>query len=624
MLLTLRSKILAGYAVLAVLMAALGGYMVMSFRTFTGVSSQAYERISNADRANLAIYESLVRINDAAVRSFGENVPLSSTVFSDEPPRINAELSSAEKIIASIPTDIAPTLAPAFTRLEVLWHQYQAQLPEFTKRILDSPTEARKFYSGVLLPTYTELTITSREVSAMMQGLFETTRRLTEQESQDASQTVIIVTLAAIALGIVVGFAIVRATTRPLRTLSDSLKRIQAGDLGVHLDVTGADELGEVSFEFNRMAERLDRYDKLNVERLMDEKSKSEAVILALDEPLFLLDSTGRVLVTNRSAERLLAKTEDAIIGQELIRLFTDEETVRIIRSSVSETPAPASKPPLIEARVGTTTRFYRVSSTRIVSKAAASPTKLGSLVHFSDVTQFEELDRLKDDFLAKVSHEFRTPLTSIKMALDILAKSKIGALTDDQRELVLTSKMDTERLSKLIKDLLTMTRLRQGSEEQRELVNVAEVATDVLRSIEPQASAKSVSIKKLMSQGIAAVFSRTQLESLVQNLVGNALAHTPEGGTITVEVLARPEGGWSLAVSDTGSGIAAADLERIFERFVQLKPKDVATPGSVGLGLSIVKDIVDSNAGTITVTSTLGSGSTFVAVFPKTFNEQA
>lgn len=618
MLLTLRSKILSGYVALAVLMAALGAYMVVSFQDFTGISTRAYELISNAERANLAIHESLVRINDATVRSFAKDTLIASTALLQEPGRINSEINSAEKIISSIPVELAPSLSASFTRLEVLWHQYQAQLPEFTNRLQPDPAEARKFYEGVLLPTYLNLTQQSRDVSVNITALYAKTRDLTEVESRDAARTVVFVTLGAILIGLLVGFAIVRATTKPLRTLSDSLKRIQDGDLTVHLDVSGADELADVSFEFNRMAERLDRYEKMNIDRLMEEKSKSESVILALDEPLFLFDANGFVLVTNKSAERLVAMPESTIIGSKLSELFSDPVSLSVIREAIAGQHHASQKPPMIEVFVDDSTHYFRVSSTTIVAKTTAeSRMPIGTLLHFTDVTHFEELDRMKDDFLAKVSHEFRTPLTSIKMALDILAKSKIGALTDDQRELVLTSKMDTERLSKLIRDLLTITKLRQAQASPREQLNAAEVISTILRSLEAQAKASGITLSKELAPDVNIEFNRGQLESLVQNLVGNAVAHTPRGGSVVALLRRDAENAWSIIVSDTGVGIPEAELERIFERFVQLKPKDVATPGSIGLGLSIVKDIVEANNGKITVTSNIGKGTTFIASFP-------
>src|ERR1043165_4250450 len=166
MFLTLRSKILVGYLLIVLLLAGLGVYTVVSFRSFTTLSNRAFEQVSQADRSNLVIYESLIRLNEAEVNLLGSAPIKGSEVLSSEPSKVAAELSVAEKIITAIPSDLSPGLAAAFTKEEILWHQYQAQLPEFLRRTTNDPIEARKFYDGVLTPTYRNLTTANRDLAA--------------------------------------------------------------------------------------------------------------------------------------------------------------------------------------------------------------------------------------------------------------------------------------------------------------------------------------------------------------------------------------------------------------------------------------------------------------------------
>jgi NtrC-family two-component system sensor histidine kinase KinB len=617
MFLTLRSKILVGYLLIVLLLAGLGVYTVMSFRSFTTLSNKAFEQVSQADRSNLAIYESLIRLNEAQVDLLGSSPVKGMEMLSAEPLKVSTELSAAEKIISSIPSDLSPGLAAAFTKEEILWHQYQAQLPEFLRRIKEDPVEARKFYDGVLIPTYSNLTAANRNLASAISQLFERTRQLATEESSDAVRTVILVTLLSVIIGIGASILIGRQTTKPLEQIRTSLKKLQAGDLSARLQVEGVDELGTVSFEFNRMAERLEGYEKLNIDRILAEKSKSEAVILSFADPLFLFDATGKLLLINHSAEEVLGKKEFEILGSGIISLFKSDELKDTITEAISSAHHLSEKPTIIELVVAGMRKFYTLSTVEIVAPTSEKNTAtVGTLLHFADITHFEELDRLKNDFLAKVSHEFRTPLTSIRMALDLLADAKIGSLNSEQRELVLTSKMDSDRLTKLIRDLLTVTKIEQfRGDTTAERINAVAVITSLSNSMQRQFAEKGIVLSSTVADSLPVQMKQEHLESILQNLLSNALTHTPRGGKVSINLTATDKE-WQLQVSDTGVGIAEADLSRIFDRFVQLKPTDAATPGSIGLGLAIVKELVELYQGSIEVTSTIGAGSTFTLRF--------
>ncbi|HET9136440.1 MAG TPA: ATP-binding protein [Candidatus Kapabacteria bacterium] len=612
MFLTLRSKILVGYLLIVLLLAGLGVYAVMSFRSFTTLSNKAFEQVSQADRSNLAIYESLIRLNEAEVDLLGSSPVKGMEMLSSEPAKVSSELTTAEKIISSIPSDLSPGLAAAFTKEEILWHQYQAQLPEFLRRIKDDPIEAGKFYDGVLIPTYGNLTTANRNLATAISKLFERTRQLASEESADAVSTVILITVLSLLIGIGASILIGRQTTKPLEQIRASLKKLQAGDLSARLQVEGVDELGAVSFEFNRMAERLEGYEKLNIDRLVAEKSKSEAVILSFTDPLFLFDAGNKLLLANRSAEELLSRKEAEMIGDSVESLFLDKSVLEAIRLESER-----KQPQVLEFIVNKKRKFYTISKIEIVAPTSEQgSTVVGTLLHFADITHFEELDRLKNDFLAKVSHEFRTPLTSIRMALDLLADAKIGSLNTEQRELVLTSKMDSDRLTKLIRDLLTVTRIEQHrTDGVTETIDAVAVATSLLASMQRQFTEKNILLSSILPNVLQTRMKQEHFESILQNLLSNALVHTPSGGRVRVDLTSN-DSKWQLQVSDTGVGIAEADLSRIFERFVQLKPTDAATPGSIGLGLAIVKELVELYRGSINVTSKVGEGTTFTLQF--------
>jgi signal transduction histidine kinase len=247
-----------------------------------------------------------------------------------------------------------------------------------------------------------------------------------------------------------------------------------------------------------------------------------------------------------------------------------------------------------------------------------ASGTAAGAVLLLQDVTQFKELDRMKSDFIATLSHEFKTPLTSINMSIDILNQSILGPLNDRQKNLVGAAKEDCQRLTKLSRELLQLSKLESGRMQFRdEELEVATVVGFSLRPLELQFREKGVRLETEVAPGLPRLFAdEQQLSWVLANLVTNALKYTHAGGAVTVR--ARREGeGVLFEVEDTGRGIAQENLERIFDKFVQITGAADNTAGSVGLGLAIAKEIVENYGGRIWAESAPLQGSTFRFTIP-------
>jgi two-component system, NtrC family, sensor histidine kinase KinB len=271
--------------------------------------------------------------------------------------------------------------------------------------------------------------------------------------------------------------------------------------------------------------------------------------------------------------------------------------------------------------------RHYRIRVARIlasedregISPNTAAPVA-GVLVLFTDITHFKELDAMKSDFIAKVSHEFRTPLTSMTMSLDILGDELIGALNREQHEVIDTSKADARRLAKLIRDLLTLSRLENAPDSAKaaeDEINFSESVDALVRSMRPLYQERGVMLNVDVTMEGTFRISQEHIASVLSNLLSNALKYTQRDGIVTIT------SGWdeskhelTLAVEDTGVGIAREDQERIFEKFVQIKHPDMSTPGSVGLGLAIVREIAARYEGRVSLHSEVGKGSTFTVTF--------
>ena len=241
-----------------------------------------------------------------------------------------------------------------------------------------------------------------------------------------------------------------------------------------------------------------------------------------------------------------------------------------------------------------------------------------GVLTLLQDITQFKELDRMKSEFIATVSHEFRTPVTSINMSVDILNQEILGPLTERQKELVTSAKEDCYRLTKLARELLQLAKIESGRIQlHEEELHLGEVVASSVRSLLLQFQEKNVRLVVDVPQDLPPLRAdEQQISWVITNLVTNALKYTPRGGTVTVSGL-RHDDGLCLEVRDTGVGIPREFLGKVFDKFVQVKQTSDTTPGSVGLGLAIAKEIVEMYGGHIWVESEVDKGSTFAFVLP-------
>jgi signal transduction histidine kinase len=302
--------------------------------------------------------------------------------------------------------------------------------------------------------------------------------------------------------------------------------------------------------------------------------------------------------------------------GTPLIAAIQDEGIIGLIRACMKGAGKSAEPPPqYLQFTRGERTLYYRPTVTPLKDREGALR---GVLTILQDVTQFKDLDRMKSDFIATLSHEFRTPLTSVTMAVDILSQQILGRLNDRQQELVTSAREDCSRLTKLARELLQLSKLESSHLQlKNEELDVASVIDFSLHPLQIQFKEKGIRVVTEIPLALSHIVAdEQQISWVITNLVTNALKYTDTGGTVTVR--AREEGGSVvISVEDTGEGIPREDLGRIFEKFVQVKNSAGTSPGSVGLGLAIAKEIVEVYGGRIWVESVVDKGSTFSFTLP-------
>jgi signal transduction histidine kinase len=249
-----------------------------------------------------------------------------------------------------------------------------------------------------------------------------------------------------------------------------------------------------------------------------------------------------------------------------------------------------------------------------------------GVVMVFRDVTKEVEVDRMKSEFISLVSHEMRTPMTSIKGYTDLILMGSVGPVSDMQKSFLTVIKSNADRLTALVADLLDLSRIETGRIKlDLKYVQLEDLINDVLATLRTQIEAKQQHVKTHVPWGLPDIkVDRDRIVQILTNLISNAHKYTPEGGTITVSVEEVDSGMLGVAVKDTGIGISAKDQERLFTRFFRADHPGVQTVSGTGLGLVIAQSLVEMHGGAMQVESALGEGSTFRFTLPMRAGEDA
>ncbi|HZC45103.1 MAG TPA: ATP-binding protein [Candidatus Acidoferrum sp.] len=403
--------------------------------------------------------------------------------------------------------------------------------------------------------------------------------------------------------------------SKPLTELAERLRGISQRKSQVRLGPQPLAELEAVAREFNQMAERLEQYDKLNVERLVYEKSKTEAIIESLEDGVVLIDSEGIVAHINEIASLILGVDPKDALGSPFDDLSSNHPHYLRVRDALRTLQraglAVDGHRTEIDLHVRGRDHSYVLKPVPLHHTVGKS---LGTLLILQDVTYIRDQDRARTNLVATLSHELRTPLTSLALSAELLNREE--APNVKASELLQVILEECSRMRQLTDNLLNLARGEiPAIAVQQKRLDLARLAADVARRFAIQAREKHVSIEEHIGSVPEIIGDPVKLSWVVSNLLGNALRYTPAGGTIKVSAVGT-EGATRLEVTDSGPGIPADMKDYIFERFVQYG-SDGAEKGSAGLGLSIVKEIVEAHGGRIFVESDNSHGARFIVEIP-------
>ncbi len=333
------------------------------------------------------------------------------------------------------------------------------------------------------------------------------------------------------------------------------------------------------------------------------------SILSNMMEGVVAVDTSARVLFLNEALARLFEVDSSTAKGKHLLEVVRQNQINTLLQSVLQE-----KKP--------TSDEIHTFAPDERIFEAIAAPLlqqgkSMGALLVLHDITKVRKLEQVRRDFVANVSHELRTPLASIKGFAETLRN---GALSDATvaNEFLKSIEKHTDNMTALVDDLLSLTAIESGQRApNKESLRLSEAVSEVIKGLAPIANKSKVEIQNRVATDMACVLmDRGHLKQIIVNLLENAIKFNHEGGWVKLE--ASLDGDWiSLLIIDSGSGIPAQDLPRIFERFYRVDKARSRALGGTGLGLSIVKHLVEVNGGSVSVDSSATKGSTFTVKMP-------
>jgi signal transduction histidine kinase/HAMP domain-containing protein len=465
--------------------------------------------------------------------------------------------------------------------------------------------DSRSFYDREVIPRTLAISLLLDRIrEATRENIMATGKSIQRINRTITSLLIIGIVIALLASGYA-SFKLGKAIMKPIRTLTDAAREIGEGNLDLRVPVLSQDELGELAVSFNKMAAQLNTYRQSTTDQIIRLHRTMEAALTSFSDPVFIMDTQGHVELQNRAAQSLSAQL--ALEGALPPRLAT--ATADVLRTSRDFLPDSFDEVLTLRVNGGEKAFLPRI---HLMRETDARPVGVAVVLH--DVTRFRLLDDAKTNLVATVSHELKTPLTSVRMVLHLLSEKSLGPLNKKQDELVETARKDSERLIRILDELLDIARLEAGAASlTRESVRPADLVQSIVDEARRPAAEAGVRLSTTVEPDLPTVLvDRQKIGYVFHNFITNAIKHSPRGGLIRVTATGAADRSVQFCVCDQGPGIAPEYQGRIFDRFFRAPGQ--AKQGA-GLGLTIAREVVVAHGGRVGVRSQVGQGSEFYFV---------
>ena len=404
----------------------------------------------------------------------------------------------------------------------------------------------------------------------------------------------------------------------PLREFSEAIQEIGRKNYKQRLEFDGTDEFAELARSFNEMVEQLNKWENSNLAKIQSEKLRIEAIIEQMQDAIIGLNEKQEILFMNKVAAQILNLDEGKVNGSNVKDLMKKNDLLaRIMNNEKNDQP--------IKIYADQKESYFQLQKREIIVPifedqelpVLQTGKTAGTVYILNNITQFKELDEAKTNFIATVSHELKTPISSIKMSLKLMDDERIGLMNTEQKQLVEHIKDDCSRLLKITSELLDLAQVETGNLQLNFVkANPLEIVNYALNAVRFQAGQKNIQLELISKENLPLVNADVEKTAWVLiNFLSNALRYSSEKSKVQIEIQEKKQG-IEFSVKDFGKGIDEQYQKRLFDRYFQV-PTDGNNKSGSGLGLAISKDFIEAENGKIWVESEIGEGSRFCFFLP-------
>ena len=487
---------------------------------------------------------------------------------------------------------------------------YSKRFDEFLK--IKNEGEMQNYYFKEIFPVFEELKQNFRDLIDLNQTSMLIKKEKAAEISQQAVLSIIFLVAATTVIGFILSSFIINGIFVQFRELIEKMNKISKGDYSQRIKPLNDKELKKLAETFNKMSEELSSYRIMSIRKLMAEKKKAEAIVENISDGIIMADLKGKIILINKKAKHLfnLSDADEQTIGKDFISVIDNKEIFGKIKKNIEREKVEKEDR---HFEITLLNNNKKIHTKIFINKISIEKENIGVVILVQDITKLKKINQMKTDFVSTVSHEFKTPLTSMGMAVSMLAAGK--NLNEDQRECVNIIKEDNERLNILVNDLLDLSRIESGKTVMNMKENfVSEIVNSAVNSLKKLFETENVNYKVGnidLNYKVMADFNR--IIWVMTNLLTNAVKYRDESRQLEIEVNAvKEEDRILFSVKDNGIGIDDEFHEKIFNKFIRVSVSEDGKVTGTGLGLSICKGIVEAHKGKIWVESKKGEGSTF------------
>ncbi len=453
-----------------------------------------------------------------------------------------------------------------------------------------------------------------KDITELMRLNMEAINRKSDIADDTAQKAIVIISVTGSLCFLIAFILLVNLPSNianPIKELTDSIKEIAGQNYKKRVHFESHNEFGDLAKSFNTMAEKLEEYSESKLDKILKGKKRIETLIDNLHDPVIGIDENKKVLFANEEALNICGLKKEEFIGKQIQDIAVTNDLIRNIIKDIFLLKPENAKSEQLKIYADRKESYFEkeVVDINIVPTGEADSEFIGQVILLKNITPFKELDLAKTNFMGTVSHEFKTPISSMQLGIQILENEKTGHLNEEQKGLINGIKDDADRLLRITGELLNIAQVESGAIQvnliSSEIKPMIEYAVNANKSA---ADHKNIKIDVDIDNNALVAADSEKTAWVLTNLISNAVRYSYENATIFVKA-EKENDQIKFSVTDTGQGIQPQFLDKIFERYFRI-------PGTkkegTGLGLSISKEFIEAQGGKIWIESEYGTGSTF------------